>query len=231
MLKNKTNTSNSKPSIKDLEREKLEYELKQLKKPWYLKPGYLGGVILPFILAGFALLKAWSVGYFDIERKALKTELGQIQDSVIALRTEKLVLQKEYNEYLFWKKALQIKINLLTPEDQIDKLKKGVNSRKVLHNLDSAFSILGPFNEPKLEESLNSCIYNFEKMKEQISGAFLTKEGHHWAELLAFELEILGERIDRGMAGMNLLLPIEQQVGFFIRLPTDFEVEQMGISF
>lgn len=87
-------------TIADLERQKLQLELVQLRRPWYLKPGYLGGVLLPLILALFTLFKVWTTGYFDSLRINLESQKQQLSASVDSLNRvrDSLIFQLKYTE-------------------------------------------------------------------------------------------------------------------------------------
>jgi cell division protein FtsB len=75
-------------SIKDLEEEKLELEIKELKRHWIKNPQYLQ-ILLPTILAIFSLLYAITSGLFSSKQELLELNKKQLETDITAFQKQK----------------------------------------------------------------------------------------------------------------------------------------------
>jgi len=79
------------PRSKDeLERQKLELEIRELERKWWQRPVYLS-ILLPVALAALTVLTGILSGYFNRERKQLASDIE-------ALKREKNALVQNVND-------------------------------------------------------------------------------------------------------------------------------------
>ena len=102
-----------------LETEKLEEELLELRRPTYWRLGtYLSA--LPTLLALFALFQAWNTGYFDKERVLLAIDKANLQRDLKNLGEHKDSLghlnDSLMNEIVAQRRKLRL---ILQPRDEL----------------------------------------------------------------------------------------------------------------
>lgn len=78
-------------SLKDLEEEKLELEIKELKRHWIKNPQYLQ-ILLPTTLAIFSLLYAITSGLFSSKQELLELNKKQLETDIAAFQKQKETL-------------------------------------------------------------------------------------------------------------------------------------------
>lgn len=77
-----------------LEQEKLQLEIHQLARPWFLKPEYLSSVIT--LMLGFGtLIVASGTGLFDVNSKLLEIRKHDLTDEVKNFESRKQSLEKQ----------------------------------------------------------------------------------------------------------------------------------------
>jgi FtsZ-binding cell division protein ZapB len=81
-----------------LENEKLRLEIRELRRPWWQKPGYLA-VVLPALISTLAVYVAYNKGYFDNQSAALEAKRERIQLDIERFTDQKDKLTKA-NSYL-----------------------------------------------------------------------------------------------------------------------------------
>lgn len=89
---------------KDLERRKLQLEIRELERPFFQKPAYLTAV-LPALIGLATVLVLWNRGYFEVREERQKLEAqrlemtrAQLTTDVARLTTEHEQLQKQLAE-------------------------------------------------------------------------------------------------------------------------------------
>lgn len=83
--------------IEDLEREKVQLEIEELKRHWIKKPQYLQ-VLLPTVLAIFSLLYAITSGLFSSKQELLELNKRQLETDIINFQKEKKSLIETNNQ-------------------------------------------------------------------------------------------------------------------------------------
>ena len=91
-------SSDLEPTIKDLERKKLELEVEQLQKEarirWFLRPGYIGSLIAVVIpLASYFYLDR--SGVFDRERRILELQKEELKADIRGFEDERESLNQQ----------------------------------------------------------------------------------------------------------------------------------------
>lgn len=83
-------------SLENLEEEKLQLEIAELKRHWLKKPQYLQ-ILLPTILAIFSLLYAITSGLFSSKQELLELNKKQLETDISAFQKEKSTLSSTNN--------------------------------------------------------------------------------------------------------------------------------------
>ena len=94
----------------NLEIEKLQLEVAQLRNRWWTKSAYLG-LLLPIIIAILSFLTAQSTGYFDKEKEKLGKEKEVLMAEVKILTERKSNLEVHISKIQNAHKVLQNSIS------------------------------------------------------------------------------------------------------------------------
>jgi PHD/YefM family antitoxin component YafN of YafNO toxin-antitoxin module len=131
---------------RDLQSEKLELEILELKKSWYKKPAYLSILLTAFIALAtiLATLKSgiidkerktlelqkailtFDIREFELKKKHLVDSIKVFKDSVLELRRKEVEFVLKYKEY---KKREELYIQRLQGEVKKDELIKYYQNR------------------------------------------------------------------------------------------------------
>ncbi len=83
--------------LEDLEKEKVQLEIDELKRHWLKNPNYLQ-VLLPTILALFSLLYAITSGLFSSKQELLELNKRQLETDITNFQKEKTTLIRTNNQ-------------------------------------------------------------------------------------------------------------------------------------
>lgn len=88
------------PQSDDLERIKLALEVRELKRPFWIREGIITGVYVPIVAGALALIAVERAGWFDKQRE-------QLTDDVTRLETERTRLAGEAEQLIAQKSAAE----------------------------------------------------------------------------------------------------------------------------
>ena len=147
---------NNNMNLEDLEKEKVQLEIDELKRHWLKNPHYLQ-VLLPTILAIFSLLYAITSGLFSSKQELLELNKRQLETDITKFQTEKTSLIGTNNQLKtqigFYNDSLENK-NLILKKYEASFTKE----RKKIQSLNSEVEILR-----KTKDDYNQQIKQLEK--------------------------------------------------------------------
>ena len=82
---------------KELEREKLILEIKELKREWWKKPAYIAA-LFPSVLVLAVLIYGFTVGYFQTSITKLENRKRDLQEEITDLEQRKSKLSEQLME-------------------------------------------------------------------------------------------------------------------------------------
>lgn len=83
-------------SVEELEKKKLEFEIKELKKHWLTKPRYLS-ILLTAFLALISFIYTVRSGVFDKKYQTLKLEKANLQFEINSFNRKRDSVENEFN--------------------------------------------------------------------------------------------------------------------------------------
>lgn len=111
----------------DMERRKLELEVRDLSRPWFLRPQYLSA-ILPAIIGLATVLVLFNRGYFDAREERQRAEDIQLENKRTALTNDIQRMESDREKQIIENTALQKQIQ--RTRDEAGRLAKLVSDKE-----------------------------------------------------------------------------------------------------
>jgi hypothetical protein len=132
-----------------LECEKLRAEIAQVAYPWWKRAGYIGSLV-PIVIALVGFFSAFASGYFDTERKNLKTEIDGLtlkRDQLAAANDE---IQKKIDD-----SYLKLKIASSEARYALGHIRDMPIRKEMAASIESALGAMPPKTAEPVREALN----------------------------------------------------------------------------
>jgi len=137
-------TKNSSESA-DMERKKLELEIRDLSKPWFLRPEYLSA-ILPTLIGAGTVWVLFNRGYFDAQKERHQAE-------AIRLENQRTQLKKDIEQFENQKGELVRQIS--DKEAALDSLGKKSAEAELGFHLERLVRVMVPNNARGIQLATN----------------------------------------------------------------------------
>jgi hypothetical protein len=131
-----------------LECEKLRVEIAQVSYPWWKRAGYIGSLV-PIVIALVGFLSAFASGYFDTERKNLKTEIDGLtlkRDQLAAANEE---IQKKIDD-----SYLKLKLASSEARYALSLISSMAIRKEMVANIESSLAAMSPKTAEPVREVL-----------------------------------------------------------------------------
>jgi hypothetical protein len=132
-----------------LECEKLRAEIAQVSYPWWKRAGYIGSLV-PIVIALVGFLSAFASGYFDTERKQLKTEIDGLTLKRNQLEAANDEIQKKIDDAY-----LKLKIASSEARYALSHISSMPIRKETVANLESSLAAMPPKTAAPLREVLS----------------------------------------------------------------------------